>query len=151
MLRLGAVVGLPIEAAILRMRARGSVAPELIATAGASAARAQALAEDLVRRGATALLSFGIAGGLDPDLKPGALVLATEVVGADGSRINTSESLRARLCTRLKVRQGPLAGSDTMIPAVDEKARWRAQTGAVAIDMESQGVARVAAKHGLPL
>jgi adenosylhomocysteine nucleosidase len=151
MRHLGAVVGLPIEAAILRMRAAGSISSEMIVVAGASATRAEALADGLVDRGAQALVSFGIAGGLDPDLKPGALVLATEVVGTDGARLGTSEPLRSRLCTRLKVQQAPLAGSDAMVAAVSEKERWRRETGAVAIDMESHGVACAAAKRGLPL
>ena len=36
--------------------------------------------------GADGLISFGIAGGLAPGLKPGSLVVATEVIAEDGRR-----------------------------------------------------------------
>src|SRR4051812_35548265 len=115
MLRVGAVVGLPVEAAILRIRARPSISADFIATAGASAARAEASAEQLIARGATALISFGIAGGIDPDLRPGALVLASEVVAEDGTRWPTSAAWRNKIRAQIKVREVPLAGNDRMI------------------------------------
>jgi adenosylhomocysteine nucleosidase len=151
MLRIGAVVGLPVEAAILRIRARRSVSAELLSVAGASAPRAEALADELIARGANALLSFGIAGGIAPELRPGALVLASEVIAEDGMRWPVSAAWRGSIRAQLKVHEGTLAGSDRMIATIAEKQRWQTQTGAVAIDMESHGIARAAAKHGVPL
>src|SRR3954465_12236040 len=121
MLRIGAVVGLPVEAAILRIRARRSVSADFISVAGASAARAEALADGLIARGANALLSFGIAGGIAPELRPGALVLANEVVVQDGTRWPTSAAWRGSIRAQLKVHEGALAGSDRMIATVAEK------------------------------
>jgi len=61
--RLGVVVGLPQEAAILK-RVLGKATP-LLACAGAQPLRAAQGAAGLIARGAKVLLSFGFAGGLD--------------------------------------------------------------------------------------
>ncbi|KGM29986.1 hypothetical protein P409_35775, partial [Inquilinus limosus MP06] len=70
---LGILTGLAREAEIARR-----VSP-LVACSASDPARAERLARDLAGQGATALLSFGIAGGLAPDLPTGALVIGTAV------------------------------------------------------------------------
>jgi len=45
-----------------------------------------------VAQGATALVSFGLAGGLDPALIPGAVVVPAEVM-EDGQRYRTNYAL----------------------------------------------------------
>src|SRR4051812_47660360 len=72
MKRPGIVVGMAAEARI----ARRSGFP----VATLSGARA------LLADGADGLISFGIAGGLAPGLRPGTLVVATEVITEDGRR-----------------------------------------------------------------
>ena len=75
--KVGFVTGLAVEASVLRRDlaagAQGSCGEALIACAGASTRRAHLEAERLIEAGAGALVSFGIAGGLDPGLAPGAL------------------------------------------------------------------------------
>lgn len=43
-----------------------------------------------------------------------------------------------------------IVGADTIIASAAEKAALYAQTGAIAVDMESHIAARVAARHNLP-
>jgi hypothetical protein len=68
-------------AVICGMRAEAALVPRGVACAcsGGRAARAFDEARRLLAEGAAGLLSFGIAGGLDPALKPGDLVLGTAV------------------------------------------------------------------------
>jgi hopanoid-associated phosphorylase len=98
------------------------------------------------------VLSFGIAGGLDSDLKPGTCVVASEIVTASGERIATdpvwSERLRAKLPTAVT---GPLAGMDLPLVQMEDKQALYRATGALAVDMESHLAARIANLRGLPL
>ncbi len=154
MSRLAAVVGLTVERTILRRSsAFDRPASQWIATAGANAARAEALAQDLLSRGATALISIGIAGGLDPRCRPGLLVLASEVIEPGGARLATDEAWRRRLAgalTGLAVSVGPIAGADQMLTSVHQKADLHRRTSALAVDMESHGVARAAMRQSVP-
>jgi len=154
MTRLGAIVGLPIEATILRYRNRRDfAAPDWVAVARADAGRAEFLSNELVGRGANALLSFGIAGGTEPALRPGAIVVATEIVLSDGTRVPTDAGWRRAVLAQLHgldLCEAPMGGSDRMVAARADKQQWRAE-GAVAVDMESHGVARAALRHAVPL
>src|SRR5580692_7267264 len=47
--------------------------------------------------GDSALMSFGLAGGLDPTLDPGTVVLPSEVISRDGARFPTSPEWRRQL------------------------------------------------------
>ena len=156
MTRLGIVTGLSTESACIQRAAAPLPEPErpLTFSAGGSAERAREGAERLLAEGADALVSFGIAGGLDPRLRAGAVVLADAVLDPDGGRILTDQgwrdSLRRRAETALPVTVAALAGVDrVVVSAADKRARFRA-TGAVAVDMESHGVARAAAAAGVP-
>ena len=79
-MRIGVLTGLAAEARLLERALTGS--DVIIARTGAVPERAEAAAESLVAKGAAALLSFGLAGGLDPTLRAGDLVLADRVVRA---------------------------------------------------------------------
>lgn len=152
---LGAVVGLAIERMILRARSPAFQRPAdlWILTAGASAARAERLADTLISRGATGLISFGIAGGIEPSIRPGAIVLAREVVLPDGRRVPTDDAWRERVsaATRaLALRDDAIAGTDHMLASAEEKHDCHQRTQAAAADMESHGVARAAARRSVP-
>ena len=71
--RLGIVTGLPGEA----RAARGAAA--LVLCADGSPERARSHAEALTGAGVAGLVSFGVAGGLDPALPPGTVVVATGI------------------------------------------------------------------------
>ena len=159
--RAGLVTGLADEARVLRRalpRASASTADpdDAVRCAGADTARARAAARGLVEAGAAALVSFGVAGGLDPACRPGDLVLATEVVLPGGRRVATHAALRAGLLQEghaagLSPLEGALLGSDIAVAARLEKRRLFAASGALAVDMESHAVAEVAVACGLPL
>ena len=96
-----------------------------------------------------ALLSFGVAGGLDPLLRPGNLRVATEVV-IDGERIAADASWRTTLAAALAVPGVVFAGSDTIVADVAAKATLHASTDAACVDMETHIVAREARRRGIP-
>ena len=73
---IGVVVGLAMEAR--PARPLGGV----IATGGGTAEGAETAAEALAAGGVSALVSFGLAGGLDPRLKPGHLLIPRAVLAA---------------------------------------------------------------------
>nr|WP_246297798.1 phosphorylase [Tardiphaga robiniae] len=100
------------------------------------------------------VISFGVAGGLDPDLKSGAVVVATEVV-AGNSRWSASEVLSDELIAgagvgRQKVFRGGLVGVEKVVTGQAGKAALRSEFGAAAVDMESHIAAEFAAMAGLP-
>jgi len=137
---LGVVCGARAEAGALGPLARD---PRLmIVFSGAQADRAEAGAHGCVAAGCRALVSFGTAGGLAPGLAPGTLLAPGAVLAEDGGRWWPACWLRPEGAT------GDLLGSDRLVATPAEKAVLRAATGAVALDMESHRVARVAAEAG---
>jgi len=100
------------------------------------------------------VISFGVAGGLDPSLKSGDVVVATEVLAGDtrwlaGLPLN-EEMIASVALGRRRVVRGGLAGVEQMVAAQALKAALRSATGAAAVDMESHIAAAYAAKAGLP-
>jgi adenosylhomocysteine nucleosidase len=100
------------------------------------------------------VISFGVAGGLDPSLKSGDVVVATEVLAGDtrwlaGLALNEALIASVALGNRRVVRGG-LAGVEKVIFAQAGKAALRSETGAAAVDMESHIAAAYAAEAGLP-
>jgi adenosylhomocysteine nucleosidase len=147
--RLGIVVGLPQEAAILK-RVLGKATPPL-ACAGAQPERAAQGAAELVAARASMLLSFGFAGGLDPSLQPGDIIVGAGVVGTDGQVRATDDALAQQLCAALddaacKWTAGLVAGADQALTTAAAKQALAARTGALIVDMESHAVAAA----GLP-
>ena len=136
---LGIVTGLTAEARI----ARGLGDTE---AGGGTPFGAEIAAEKLVARGATALLSFGLAGGLDPELRPGHLLVPRTVI-----EHGTVSHADAALSARLGGGSGDiLFAAERTVADAQAKRRLRANTGACAVDLESGAVGRVAARHGIP-
>ena len=135
----GIVVGLAAEAQIARpFGAR-------IGTGGGTAAGAARAAEALAPH-VSALISFGLAGGLDPTFPPGTLLVPTLILADD-------EEWLADL-TLLALLRGPtpgtLFGDGSILATAAQKSTLHVRTGAAAVDLESAAVARTAARHGLP-
>src|SRR5882724_11398336 len=100
--------------------------------------------------GCCGLISFGVAGGLAPNLKPGNCVVGSSIIDENDERATD-----ARWATRLARLipdsvQGPIVGVREPIAHSDEKRQLHEATGAIAVDMESHVVARTAVQHGVP-
>jgi adenosylhomocysteine nucleosidase len=122
--------------------------------AGGSSARLRAMLRARVEPGCRAVISVGIAGGLDPALAPGDVIVATGVSAPD-HRHTASSFVAHRLHARLsdhpkRVVMAELAGVDSAVVSPGAKRDLRRATGALAVDMESHVAAAFAAHHGLP-
>ena len=126
----------------------------LVAVTGMGNSAAAAGSRALIEAGATALASWGMAGGLDPTLGAGAILLPTEVLGPDGQSFNTAPAWRDRLSRAVAalapVRSGKLVTRSRAVGSVADKAELFRATGAAAVDMESASVGAVAESHQLP-
>ena len=152
--RVGVVMGLHAEAECLS-RGDDAHAP-LTWISGGSALRARRGAEELQEQGVAALVSFGLAIGLAPVLRPGDVVVADRVVLPGGATVPTDDAWRAALMQRLvgsglNLRVARIAGSDEVLTSAGAKRRAFQTTFAATLDTESHGVAEVAAANGLPL
>ncbi len=154
MTHLGIVVGMADEAALLAPLAAAPPGDSKLSVrvAGASPARARALADGLATAGADALLSFGVAGGIDPTLEPGTLIVATSVVHPGATTVQPTDARwRAALRDALpRAVEGPIVGSRRALADVRDKRHYAALTTALAVDMESHAVAAAAGAAGLP-
>ena len=102
-----------------------------------------------------AVLSFGVAGGLDPALAPGALVVASSVISPDGHEIATSAPWRAALQADLDAAgipyaSGAIVGVEAPIDHPDPKRTIFEATGGLCVDMESHAAMRAALLGGIP-
>lgn len=153
MTRLGLVTGMRVEEDCLDEALAGLPDSEqpLTFCAGASAERAYRGARSLVDQGAEALLSIGIAGGLDAALRPGDIVLPDLVIGSDGAQWHAASEWHAAVLQDVPSPAiGPLLAAADPACTVAEKAALRARTGALAVDMESGAVAMAAAETNIP-
>ncbi|MGI9508756.1 MAG: nucleoside phosphorylase [Geminicoccaceae bacterium] len=146
---IGVVTGLVAEARCLHQGHN-----RFICTGGSSA-RARSGALRLVKQDVCALCSFGLAGGLHPDLASGSLLLPEHVLLPDGGRIGTDAVWRERLAylalaAGLKPLPMAITGSDDLVATPDAKAALYRESGAAAVDMESHAVGEVAKAAKLP-
>jgi adenosylhomocysteine nucleosidase len=99
---------------------------------------------------ASGVISIGIAGALAVGLPVGQWVVADAVL-VDGESLPTDPAWTSRLAARLpEAARGVLLGVNAMVADATQKASLHSTTGAVAVDMESHIVARVARRHRLP-
>ena len=126
----------------------------IVVGSGGNPARLRESLAALGNAGCRAVLSFGIAGGLDPALRPGDVIVGTLVGFEDTgwpSHPNWADGLIGRLSAAwTRPVLAKIAGSDSVVLDVIAKRRIREETGAAALDMESHVAAAHAADHGLP-
>ncbi len=122
----------------------------MLAVSGVGPMRAATTSRVLLEKGATALLSWGSAGGLASKVSPGNLILPKTVIASDRSFYHVDGPWHERLCNRLKGHVGfhteSLVESSRVVRTPAEKASLLRETGAVGVDMESGAVAAVARK-----
>jgi hypothetical protein len=137
------VVGLAFEARIaagpgIRVISRGHD-EEL----GVSLARA-------FREDARGVVSFGVAGGLSPDLVPGTCVIGSAIVSGTNRMncVSTHDDWSKDLLQAMPgAVRGPLYGSSGPVTDPRAKAALHKTTGAIAVDMESHIVGGAAARR----
>ncbi len=150
---IGIICGLQREARCLQGISAGPD-PLQIICCGADCGRALAAARRLASQGCRGLVSFGIAGGLAPDLKPGTLIAADAVAGPDGRRWPVDAAwlggFKKSLPDGLDVVGGLIAGSDVPVVTPAAKSDLARRSEALAVDMESHAVAAAAAAANVP-
>jgi adenosylhomocysteine nucleosidase len=96
------------------------------------------------------IVSFGLAGGLDPELECGRWVVADAII-ASGVRFETDRRWTGALMHRLaNASVGTIAGSDAPLSDPPMKRALRQRSGAAAVDMESHIAAEIAQACGVP-
>ena len=89
-----------------------------------------------VQRGCRGIISFGIAGGLTPDLKPGACIVARSIVTGDRkyhSHREWFDRLRSAIPGSI---YADIAGAEAPVCSPGDKRKMAVATGAVAVDMD---------------
>jgi adenosylhomocysteine nucleosidase len=135
----------------LAAEARIAAGPGILTLAGGGhTKRLEAGLEEAVAQGGRAILSFGIAGGLAPGLRPGSWLIARAVI--DGpSRIATDQGWSARLAALIPGAEiVDVIGVDAPLGSPAQKRAAHEATGAGIADMESHIAARVAQANRLP-
>lgn len=142
----------------------------VLAYSGAGVNNAQAAAQLLIAQGATRLISWGCAGALDAHLQSGDLVLADTLISAEGETIAINAdwhyhvkvllqeskpspfdcSTNSQLRTGFVLHCGSLLESKTLVATSHDKQQLHQKTKALALDMESIAIAKVAHAHVLP-
>lgn len=151
--RLGVVCGVEREARALGRLAMDPQAPNLrrfrddprisVWLSGADAGSARLGAMRLADAGATTLMSFGLAGGLDPRLRPGDVLRPNAIVDAASGAVVEARGPSAGTAIQRLVQ------TDHIVATPAAKAALRDRCAAEAVDMESYAVAEVARACGL--
>lgn len=139
----------------LRREARLMAGPGIVVIAGGGDAARLELELERAAASASAILSSGLAGALDPVLKPGDIVIGACCIDDADARPSPSHGVNGSFDRELRrhvpnAHVGLIWASDRPVATGAEKAQIYRETGALAVDMESHIAARVAAHHGLP-
>jgi adenosylhomocysteine nucleosidase len=122
--------------------------------AGGDPSRLKALLDELDPGHFRAVISFGLAGGLDPALRPGDVVIADQIISGERTW-RANPALAGALQSALsaggaKPSHSSIAGVDATVMDPASKAALRTATGAAAVDMESHVAAAYATSRNLP-
>ena len=146
--RVAVIVALGVERACVGRTGSGVA----LVQSGPGEIRAASAADAALAAGAQALVSFGLAGGIADDVRPGRLLLPREVVTWDARRFAVEPRWHARLAAALAsgdVDERPLLAAADILASADEKRR-AAALGAAGVDLESGAIAKAAADAGVP-
>ena len=101
-----------------------------------------------IARDCCGLVSFGVAGGLSPDLSAGTCIVGSMIVSETIKLATDRDWSQALLQLIPDAIHGAIAGATTIVAHPD---RLHMSTGALAVDNESRVVASVAAARRLPM
>lgn len=160
--KVGIVAALAAEARALGAARRAAVGMRsladgsLVAVSGMGVEAAARSAHSLIEAGCGALASCGLAGGLDPQLRAGTIVVPQTLLFDGAPALNVAAAWRERLVhtssepLRTAMVGGRLLTSVRPRVSIAEKQDALRRTGAVAVDTESYAVAKIAAASDLP-
>jgi len=137
-----AVVGLAFEARI-------AAGPGIRVICSGNGRNLAALLAEL--KDCRGLISFGVAGGLSPDLRPGTCVVGSAIISGTKRFVTHHGWSQRVLQTIPDAVHGEIAGASAPVAHPDAKRALHLDTGAIAVDMESHIVASAAAEWGLPM
>ena len=130
--------------------------PLSVQATGMGGPSAAIVVEELIGLGAGTLVRIGTCGALDPRLALGDLIVAREALPADGAsvalgageRVRGDAALSTALADSIGAPSGAVVTSDLFYDARPGiAARWR-ERGALAVEMETSVVFRLAALRG---
>jgi len=156
--RLGIITALPAEANCFSNRSFPAreiviIDESLIIVSGIGSENAVSSAQKLIDHGATALVSWGTAGGLSDNLRSGDLLLPKSVQ-LDKQQYQTDhiwlQRLMDQISSNLKLHDELLIQSNDVIFNSNQKSQLQKKTSAIAVDMESGSIAKIADQHNLP-
>ena len=134
---------LKVEAAPFRKIAAGKPGASVLIT-GMGRRNAETSVRDFLSASSTErVFTCGFAGGLNPDLKPGDVV-----VELTDSRDELGESLRKKLIAA-GAKPAKFVCADRIATTVAEKEKLRGETGADAVEMESAAIDAVCRERGI--
>ncbi len=110
---------------------------------------ARICAKTLLEQNISALVSWGTAGALAGNIQSGDLLLADSVISSDGNQysfdIEWGKRIANELCnTSLKIHHGIIAHSQHILAIFEDKKKLYNKTNAMACDMESFAIAKIA-------
>jgi adenosylhomocysteine nucleosidase len=137
-----AFVGMAFEAKI-------AAGPGVLVVCRSARRELATVAAGAARQGYRGIISFGVAGGLASNLRPGDWVVASAVLESQTVRATDAAWSGKLLDVIAGASYAPIVGVDSPIAEPAMKRELHRMTGAAAVDMESHVVARLAAAHGL--
>lgn len=157
---IGLVAALPVEIRCLtRQSAKINfpfrINPSLIGiVSGIGASNTERAAELLLDEKIDGLVSWGTAAGLMDHIHSGDLLLPERVVDKNGAVYPIDRNWSARIAdhlasTSIRIHNGILVETDMVLGSPEQKAALAANTGAIAADMETAAIARIAHNNGL--
>jgi hopanoid-associated phosphorylase len=142
---IGFLCGFESEAVVARQ-----ISP-LVACSGALQSRAYEQAQSLIANGATALISFGVAGALVDHVSLDKVVIAQNIAAANGRLWNCDPTLQQHLKNAAPASlDGTVYGSEFLVPTPAMKRDLYQKTNSLIVDMESHVVADVAQNNACP-
>ena len=141
--------GLRGAAVIVGLRTEARLALRLgvpVYTGGGTAGGAAEASRRALAGAASALLSLGLAGGLDPALCPGDVVVPEAIL--TGGRVLRADPVLGEMLGGLTPHR--IIGATSTVADVPSKRRLHSETDAAAVDLESGAVATLATERGLP-
>ena len=126
----------------------------LVYCSGTGPDNAKKASQYLINKGASRLISWGCAAALAPELRPGDLVLADSLCSEQQEQLPLSSSwlqFTHQHLSALTPLLGLLAESSTLVARSEDKKIRYQQSSAIALDMESIAIAKIARQNNLPM